>query len=271
MRNLVTIVLSLILCGNLFAADFSLPSPPQKIELISSPIEMNGLVSLKISDVKDKPNHLEGITYTWQVFDIVNGQFKELSKEQIRLFNNELIFGAGVIQKKVLIQVAVTYLFVVKDKISVGEINTKTVILNYILDIDGQPTPPNPPNPPLPINVPDGKFGLTKFAFEITNNVNKEFRKDGAFLLKSSFEYIADEIKMKKITQITDVLKKTNEMNIKTFKENNQSIDNWQTWAIDLQKKLKSLYDSGELKSLDNYYYAWQAIAKGLEISAKNP
>lgn len=268
MRFLVSLG-ALFICGCLWAADFVVPQ--QKIEVVGGePVAIGELIVVKVSDIGDRPKHLQSISYTWKIFDFEDENLKENHK--IKIIGDEVVLGTGCAGKKVLAEVAISYLFVVKDTLTISEIATKTNLLHKIIQVgDEKPEPPNPkPNPdPQPEPLPNGKYGLAKFAFETSiAKVDNKYLYKGASALAKSFASISAAIAAKKIISEREVLEKTLESNSKALDEAGVPSSMWQGWSLALQDKLFELYSVKKLASVEEYRIAWAEISTGLSALA---
>lgn len=282
MRSITSLFLFLVICGSSWAADFSIPK--QDIEVVGGePVKIGDLIALRATPVGEKPKDLHAITYTWKVFDLENNDIKENVK--VKVVEDEVIFGTGCAGKRILAQVAITYLFVVKDGVTVNEITTKTSLLHKVIQVgEYHPTPPpvpvppepnpNPqPNPPAPPGPkpgpPDSKLGLSKFVYDVAKEkVDVQYREKGAAALSKSFASISAKIAAGVLTSEKAILEDSLQSNRRFLDEAHVPNTAWQAWALALEDRLWTLYQQGNLRDVDSYRIAFQEISVGLESIA---
>ncbi len=268
---LLALSVLLLLNAPIWGVEFIVPN--QKIEVVGGePIQIGDLVNLKLSPLGDKPKYLETVSYNWQIFEIENNSITEKDRAKIKFVNDEVIFGTGIKTRKVFVQVAVTYTFVEKDKLSISKIETKTILLNKLIQIGGEDIGTNTPvipNPPPVKPSLESKFGLTKFVYEETIQVDVAERINGAIALSQSFANLSKKITDKQLPTLQDILTTTTKQNKKSMEESGASIDAWQVWSINLQKRLILLHESKKLVSASDYAEAWLEISEGLSEAIK--
>lgn len=160
-----------------------------------------------------------------------------------------------------------TFVFVLavagKDRVSVAV---------HAIEVKGKPAPPDPkpptptPNPPAPgPDLPVGRFGLSRFAFDSATKlvtVDAKTRAEQAARLAESLRSVASAIVAGGLTDLDAVLEQTRTAN-------NQALGNaaeaWKDWATELATKLDALDAEGKLKTTNDFAEAWRELATGLE------
>lgn len=148
----------LLLCP-VFAYGADVVVPAQVIVGAENPIPLGELVSLSVSPISSKIDHLQASTYTWKIFE---AGFQE--KRAVN-YNGGVFFGAGIKKASLLAVCTATHLYVVRDdKDKITEVVTKTVVLTAKVNIGGKEPGPDPgpdPDPepePGPTPIPTKGF-----------------------------------------------------------------------------------------------------------------
>lgn len=121
----------------------------------------------------------------------------------------------------------------------------------------GAPDPtPTPVNPIKPV-LPDGKFGLAKFAYDTTVVTVAKDSLGQAKGLAAAYRGVASD---KSLQTPTDVLKAA-----KTKASAVTDASKWDAFGVALQDKLYALYEAKSLKVAQDFKDALVEIAQGLE------
>lgn len=285
----VALLVALAVAGQAPATDFSVPE--QSIVGADATVEPGELVDLSISRVRDRPEHYVSSSYAWRVLDITAGGREVRARQYKDEVAEGVLFGAGMTPRRLKVVAVATHLYVVRGKDgAAAEVGTRTVIHTADLQVGKPPAPPpTPPTPPVPppptppdppapppAPLPDGKYGLAKFTwFEAVAKVSKDTagtRAKTARAMAASFRGVAAAIAAGTVKSDREVLQKTADANYaalealcKTPAETAELLKLWQPFSKALQSKLYPMYESGAIKTLDDYRTAWLEIADGLD------
>jgi hypothetical protein len=241
--------------------------PAQHIVGAENPIPLGELVDLTVSPVEKSPQYLQSTSYVWKVFE--HGKEK-----RAREYDGGIFFGAGIKARKLLVECAVTYLYLVKDGDGkVTDVATRTVILSTVVQI-GEPGPtppepgPNPPAPPLPPTpLPDGQFKLAQTAFDLANQkiTDPAVRPKAAKVVAQAMRGIASAVAAGTITTPEDVLKQTKQTQQSQLKQAGVDLNAVDAFGAALQDAVYGLYQQKKLNTAADFGAAWNEIATGLE------
>lgn len=190
----------------------------------------------------------------------------DLKNQQFQLMDGEfaLIFIAPTKTKTVVVTCAKMY----DGKLS-GQ--------DFVFEVEGvgpQPDPDPEPDPdpdPKP-NIPDGAFGLTKWAYETASKL------DSSHLLKASeianvYDRVANRAtvndpNLNPIKDVPTMLSETKSGNQSVIGQSGAEYEAWRDgFFVPKSKKLGELNTSGELKTVSQHVAAWEAIADGLRLA----
>lgn len=247
------------------AADFILPK--QRILGAEEPIPLGELVMLSVSEMEEKPKYLDQAKYKWKIFE--NGKERTTG---IRFYDNNVFFGSGVRPKKMIALVSASYLYVVReDDKQDGNVKEFGLLQNFfsveIVIGDGppgpDPEPPVPPNPDPEPNFPEGKFGLTKFTYNLVKNVNllPAERVRLCQALANSFTSIVKQIDDGKITDLKHGLVDAEASNAKALGDKSTA---FKPFGLALQKFLFEQYSKGTLRTAKDLGVAFLEVSTGL-------
>ena len=234
--------------------------PTQKIVGAEQPVALGELVDLTVSPIAQMPTNLVGISYTWRVYD--NGKVKH-----IRESNGGVYFGTGMKPKTLLVECAVTYLFLKKDGDQITDVATRTVILSTTLTIGDAPAPgPNPGPSPAP-GLPDGKYKLSQTAYNLANQkvTNATARVKGAPAIANSLRGIASAVSAGAVPSVEELIKKTKASQLTALQGVQVNPADWDAFGTSLQDTVYALYKGKQLDTTSDFATAWGEIATGLE------
>jgi hypothetical protein len=273
MKSLVAAVtLILLFTLTVFAQD-RFPIPEQTI-IGAGKVGPGEMVSLSVSEIPSKPDTLQNVIYNWTILD--EGKIKTTGIIEWP-DKTKLIFSPGISKndKRYTIILNANYLFVVKDGPTVKEVATRAKVILAEVTVSGfnpgpgpgpDPIPPGPgPGPgPDPI-LPDGKYNLSRFAYDNRNLVEQPYRAKGAKVLSASFSGIASSIASGSLSKLDDILAKTTASNNTTLTSIGIPLNKWEPWAEKLQAKLYDLYRSKQLATPTDFATAWREVSTGLD------
>jgi hypothetical protein len=244
--------------------------PEQSIVGADEPVPLGELVDLTVSPIKEKPQHLDQVSYQWTVLES-DGK-GGLREKRAKNYEDGVFFGAGLRPQKVFVVCHVTYLFVVRgDDKKVNQVAVKTVKLSSTVTIgEPGPDPPGPgpgPNPPGPEPVvPDGQFKLAKFVYGEANKVAAQSRSGGAKALAEAFRSMAASVAAGAFSKDEDILKESRRKNNSALAAvGDHAVKDWDGFFLALQDRLYELYKSGALKGKDAYATAFREMQSGVE------
>lgn len=246
-------------------------APEQVIIGAEKNIPLGKLVRLRVSPLVKSPEYLSSSAYQWKVFeyDDKTGDLMEL--DDVVEMNGCVVFGAGIVAKKLKAMCICTYLFMVKDdKQQVREVATRTVVLTATITI-GNPIPPPGPGPgPTPVpppDLPDGQFKLARAAYQSATKavVNPASRTKGAVALAKSYRGIASAISAGTIMDIKTALTKTKSANNQALSDAGIPLSEWNDFGTAMQDAVYLLYDANQIRNAADLAVAWLEVANGLE------
>jgi hypothetical protein len=270
----------LLLAGGARADEFVVPK--QVVQGADSPVPLGEMVDLSLSPVPDpKPQYLASTSEVWHVFDVDPASGK-LTEKRVREYSDSdgrrgVFFGAGVRNKRMLVVVAVTHLYVVrddKDPSRVTRVATKTVLLTADLVVGSpDPVPPAPdptpgPKPPPPgPSLPDGKFGLAKFVYDqVVANTPADTRVKWCQAHVKAYRNVVAQVKAGGLKDARAVLVETGKQVAAAKKDAGLTGDpGWAKVADAVEEKLYGLYTDRKLNSAEDFGQALDELAAGLD------
>jgi hypothetical protein len=244
------------------------PAADPRIVGAEQPVPLGELVTLSVPP-PEKKDGLTQVTYDWSVVEW-DGNKKNFVPKRVKAdAEGNVFFGAGIVAKKVLAHVAVTYVYQVKDKDGkVTSLKTDTLLLSAVVTIgDGSPDgpPPPPPDDPKPADTePDfgaGKWApLSKLAWKSAKGVDPSARP-AAKALAAAFRGVAGKVgkDLKGPKAILAAAVQANDAALGDAK------DGWKTWSDSLSDALYKLANAGQLVTDADYQAAFSAVADGLD------
>lgn len=257
----------LVVIKNATTKDYDFVLPGQTIEAPDK-VELGDVVVVKAGSIDEPPKYLVGTSYRWLVYQ----DGKEYKNYQLMPDGTSVFFGSGVKSgRKFTVILSASYLYVVKDekdqtKVLVIAQRAKLMTAQVVVG-EAVPEPPAPPQPPGPSpTFPDGKYKLSKTAYDmvmlrVANNTN---RAKAANALSKSFAGISSAIKAGTITNLRDVLTKTQQSNNSALGNVGVSVTEWNTFFTELQPMIYNLYNSNTMTTVADFATAWDEIAIGL-------
>jgi len=270
MHKLLSVVLILCVSSSYAAEppklvpkdDYVIPS--QTIKGLDKPVAIGNVVQLSLSKI-DLAAPLVSYDEVWSIFEVNNNKLAQKTTETF--INSEgskvVIFGSGTTSKTFFVNVAVTYLYVVKDNDKITKVASKTVVLSGELVI-GDGTDPLPP--PTPATIPDGKFGLTKLVYNTMNTNVKEGKVLAGKAVASGYDSVVARIKDKTLTNPEEILKEAGSAANNALKGLSYDKEGYKKASDDVQNKLVDLYTNQQLKVADDYAGALEALSQGLKL-----
>jgi len=254
-------------------ARFALASAEQEIQNTSNmeeyeipPLEIGGIdtyyplgeaVQVWAKPILEKPEFLKSVAYSWTV----------LPSKKIIIWpdSTRVIFGAGVENTSYTIILTASYVYVKPNKD--GELIIAQRAIRRVSEVkvgDGSQIPSNPDDPQKPQD-PD-LAGLSKNAYDWTAYVEKrpdysesDLKKDAA-VLASNFTQISKDIESGELVSISDILSKTKSIN------DGGAINRgaWLPWFTKMSQFLQNAFNSGTIKTPQQFSSAWKEISQGL-------
>jgi hypothetical protein len=276
MRKTLTLLAALLLAAAAPAAD-------PKIVGADQPVPLGELVSLSVTPPDDPktPNPVVTVKYDWSVFEW-DAKKKDFVPKRVKVdLDGGICFGAGIVEKKLLVHCAVTVITPVKDKDGkVTDIKTNTFLLSATVTIgDGgpagpagpPPTPPDvtPPDVPRPPPAPpeadptfDGKWGpLSKLVWKAAKDIDPAARRK-AKDLAAAFRKTADQIKAGALKGQKAILAAAKQADDAALGD---QADSWDPVSEALADALLKLANAGQLAADADFESAFRAVADGLE------
>lgn len=273
MLKKIALVLALFITPSfVFGGDFPVVKyevPVQKIEGAESPVGLGEVVLLNLSKITKLPENMVDYTVEWKVFD------RGVEK---KFFTNDkgIFFGSGVQARKLIVFASVSYLYVEKDGDKFVKAGIKSQFITVVVDVGGIGPGPNPgpdpnpgPNPLVPDPVfPDGSFKLASKSFSLAKDkVEVAKRQTAAAELSKAFSTQAAKIAAGQeldAAGIKKVLEDSTDANREALKKIGVDKSVWDNFFVSLQEEIFSLYQSGKLKTKNDFATAWREISQGL-------
>lgn len=240
--------------------------PKQTIVGLEKVVKGDPIV-LSLTPISDK--NVTSYSEEWKVYDIVVKDDIKLVEKQITKFTTEdggkaVFFGSGIEDKSMFVQVAVTYLYVTKEADKISKVVTKTVILTGEIKVGDGVKPPNPnPNP----DIPDGRFGLTKFVNSSVNENVKTGKAVVSHAVAEVYDGVVTRIRSKTLSDPEKILEEVgNLVSKKLATLSGYDKPGWSKASSAVQDKLYDLYTAGSLKNADDYGDALQSLSAGLKL-----
>jgi hypothetical protein len=257
------------------------------------PVPLGELVDLSLSPPADKPATLVSSSEIWKVWDVVSdASGTRLVEKKVREYVSPdgargVFFSAGISDKRMVVAVAVTHLYAVrdeKDASRVSRVATKTALLTAELVIgnggtpkppepkpgpDPKPVDPDPVPPPKPKDpeFPAGKFGLAKFVYgQVKGNTPADTRKAWADAHVKAYRAAVGDIKAGKLPVLRSALIDVTNKVHKAKSDAGLSADpGWSKVADAVEAELYSLYKDGKLNTPEDLAQALDEMIAGLE------
>lgn len=268
MRKILLSLAFLLITSFACATDFTVPD--QKITGADNPVPVGEAIELSVNGVKDKPVNYVSSSYVWKVYCLPEGKEKV---EKVRSFEDKdgsqgIFFGGGITSKSFLVNCYVTHLYAVKAPDGkVTEVATRNLVLSVKV-LYGDPSNPKPPDvPPDSPTFNDGKYKLEKFSYDNFMSVNAAVRSQAASILSTSFTGTASMVKAGVLKTPQEALKKALENNQNALNGAKPPVPlaELDKFVTALQDQIYSLYQSKQLKTVDDYATAFNEIAAGLK------
>lgn len=219
-------------------------------------IPVGEMVQLGVK-LDSKPKDLHSVSYTWTI----------LPRKPFIVWpdGTQIIFGTGTQSQNYTAILTASFVYVVKEGDKIIEVAQRSVTNTATVQIGGGSLPnPDPTDPP----DPDGDLlGLSKQAFEWvalvsrTNAYTEANVKADAKKLAASFTTVSTAIDAGTYADVAAIMKATKESNDQAFENRNE----WLPWFSKMSIYLQQAYNSGAIRTPQQYAVAWRDIAKGLD------
>jgi len=236
--------------------------PQDKIVGAEKLVALGEVVRISLPKLDTSIKYLSNRAVDWKVFD---GD----SEKHFIADGENIILGTGITAKKFKVMAAVSYLYLVKDEKTnaVTQVEVRTRLITDFLKVGSEvppPPPPSPPTPPAPIVFPDGKYKLSKTAYDyVYKHVPSSQDREGlAKKLATNYEGLAASIAAGAVKNGTDALINIGAANRSTLGTNNQV---WDAFFIQLQDYMYNFYTNRQLVSADDFRISFLEIAAGLK------
>ena len=237
--------------------------PTQTVVGAEEAYPSNELIMLKVTDIKEKPPHLQSVQYNW----VVLADDKEKKNVFVYPDKTTIGFGRGA-AKKIQVILVIDYIYTVKDEDGkIIEVGHKSSGLIFI-PIKFNDTPvPGPVDPVVPDPVlPDGTFGLAKTGYSLAiKHVPAVNRVKGAKAMTTGLSGIVASIRAGALTDPSDILTKVNTANNTALKNAGIDESEWDAFGTALQAELLKLYRADKLKTASDYADAFDELVTGLK------
>jgi hypothetical protein len=253
------------------AADqFQLPNQELVVPTTVDPGEM---VVAKVSDINNPPANYVGATYRWKVTENSAqdaSNFKDKVNIQVWPGGTSIVFGTGVSQKKFHVVCSASYLYIVKDSSGkVTSVGQRAKLFRQIVTV-GNPSPapgPGPsPNPTPTPTFPDGKYGLSKTAWQMAmTSVPEANRVAGGHAIATSLNGVASQVAAGTLKNVKDILTAAKNQNQQALSSVKVPLSDWDSFFAQLQKNLYSLYNDNKINTVDDFATAFKEVAIGVD------
>lgn len=246
-------------------------APTVTILNADKPFDMGEVITLKASPIP-KDLGIVDTNYVWRVLDVktTDGQSFFVSEKSINpLPDGSIFFGSGIVAKKFLVTLDVTFLFEIKQEGKPSTYKILTSSTSATVEVVGNTPvpPPGPEPPPTPVPdpvLPEGKFGLAPASYKWTKSVDATVRVKGAAALVQSFQGVSSAIVAGTLKNPQDILNKAHDSNNAALTQAGITPSTWDAFGVSLQKYLFQLYSDKKLVTPQDYADAFNEIASGL-------
>jgi hypothetical protein len=273
-KALLGFLLSLVLCGSVFAAapvkdDYV--TPPVSIVGAEDPVPYGEMVQVQAVHKGEVPADLTDVHYDWKVF---SGDTQTEKRVYVSPDSKTVIFAAGIKKTKFLVVLNVTYTYIHKDKDGkIDNVQTRTsgIQNTYVTVGDKAPEPippgpnptPVPPTPtPTPPVVPDTPLGLVKASVAAAAGMTSPTKTSAAQALAVVYNQVAADIEANKIATLGEAYKQLKDGNAKALASVNADLGEWQIWDDGLRRAVYKLYLDKKLTKVTDYPAVFREIAQ---------
>jgi len=248
--------------------------PPTLIQGADKPVKYGKLIDLKVAPITNRPASLYSINYTWSV---------RPPADDLVVFpdGTQAIFGAGIVDATIDVELIASYVFVDKDAAGVVKNITQRLVLVTKQIQVGKPVPvPPTPDPivvvpPAPVlpTLSDGKFGLARQVYTWADAVQTTNKKQQAAKLAASFrnaiKAAADLQDDANTSAVEKLMKVTKDGNDEALTDPTAHAAWRAGWFTKLDTTLQGLKSNQKLMDMSSHLAAWDEIATGLEAYSK--
>lgn len=249
----------LVIIDNKLVKAESVVSPKVVIQGADVAVPLGEIVILQAQIRDEVPAYVKKREYAWNITEA--GYTKRSWVD-----GDKVVFGAGVKATKlnVELQVKLTY-----------EVGSEQLILISEQKVDvivgSGPTPdppgPNPPDPKPPGPAPDPSpnlIGLGKLAYDWAIAVGPKEKASAAILAKGFRDIGVQAGHSTELKDIRSILVETKKLNNANLTKAGIDPKTWDAWGNKLQEYLYEKYNTGELKTVEDYKKSYDQIDKGL-------
>lgn len=242
--------------------------PEQKIVGAENPIEKGEVVVLQPSKLV-ATQFLKSYSYSWKIFEVVKDKTGviQLREKPIAIEGPEgkIVFGSGILDKKMLAILSCSYLFVDQET---QEIKNKLVFADVIIGSNPNPEPEPGPGPgPNPEPEPIFTTELAKLSYLWAKNkvqVPKADLLKGATALANSFKSVSSQIGAGAFQKVDEMLLSCNKANTSALNSVGINPTVWAEFSKALQEHLYEKYQQGKLKTVSDYKAEFESVHEGL-------
>jgi len=174
----------------------------------------------------------------------------------VRVFNEGRIITASTGDKPI------EYLFIfscaIADK---SDVKTKVIRVEQRTP-PAPPKPPKPPKPPTPPKPPVEPDSLLGRVITWCEDVQSPTARDDALKLQQSFSTLAMVIESGAFSDVAQIMSATKESNADALGANKV---HWDPFLDKLAEELRTMFDAGQLPTIESHSKVWTTVSKGLQ------
>lgn len=244
-------VILLVVCScGVFGADFTVPAVT--IEGVGK-CPLGELVCLKPSQF-EKTADLLKVSYQWVLTE--NG--KEVTDKKVLTEGNAIIFGSGVRNRTIQVQLLCGFLFQSADKSQV-DVRVKLLSADLVIGDEQPPTPPVPPTPDI-----KSELGKQVYGWAQKVQLSQGDKVKSAAALVKSFREQATKCEEGEYTKLEDALKASATANQEALRTAGISPTPWMEFFKELQTCLYSQYQAKKLVAPKDLSILFDQVTQGL-------
>ena len=220
-------------------------------------------VGLKLPEFP--PDKQISVSTLWEVKEFLseNGKVKEVKKKvKFDKNTNSVTFGTGVKPTELYVECIATWLAVVTDKDGkFVTARTETIKQFMVINIGQLPQPPPPVNPNVPVNIPDGKFGVGKKIYDIAERVDPKYKKDVLNVFVKGGAVTINEITASKFFNAQELLNGWRANNKEAAVNYQEASGEILKMANEISVIMEKLSKESKLKTIDDYRtFIWEMM-----------